>query len=114
FLRVGNFRVKLNAEKALVPLQGHRDAVEIPARHATALWQETDRVGMAHPDLRMALQARKDPRLAFFHEQGGRAILPRIARCDFAPELAVEELHAVAYPEHRHSQALQIFEIDVR
>ena len=110
---VGHLRVKLDAEKPVVPLQRNRRSVLIRRKHLRAIGQHLDGIRMAHPHLRGTgntfVQA-----LALGGKKIGRTILATIARLDGSTELDVEQLHAVANTEHRHTEGLECFKIQIR
>ena len=113
FVAVGDFRVELDAEEAVVPLEGDRRAVLVGGDHPGALGQDFHRVRVAHPDLRLRRDAFVEP-LALGGEKIRRAVFAARAGLHGAAELDVEQLHAVAHAQHRHVEFLQRGEIQIR
>ena len=110
---VGHLRVKLDAEKPVVPLQRNRRSVLIRRQHLGAIRQDLDGIRMAHPHLRGTGNSLIQT-LALGGKKIGRTILATVAGLDGSAELDVEQLHAVANTEHRHPKGLECFKIQIR
>ncbi len=98
FMRVGDFRVELDAEAGLAPLQGDGNAALVASDDATVFRDVVDSVGMAHPDLGGWGDILVEAFAGTGTEVGG-AVLALVAGFDGTSMLDVEELHAVAHAQ---------------
>ena len=110
---VRHLRVELDAEHLLTPLQGNRHAVAVAGNHAAVVGQVVHRVGVAHPHLgggaHISIQA-----FQLLRHQSGGAVFALVAGAHCAARLDVQQLHAIAYTQHRHAERGKPFKINIR
>ncbi len=112
FVRVGDFRVELDAEAGVAPLQGDGYAALVAGNDAAVCGDMVNGVGVAHPDL----GGRGDILVEAFAGAGaevGGAVLALVAGLDGASVLDVEELHAVAHAQNGHVEGGQPSVVEV-
>ncbi len=110
---VGHLRVELDTEHLLAPLQGNRHALAVAGNHAAVIGQVVHCVGVAHPHLGGRAHICIQP-LQLLRHQGGGTVLALVAGTHRAARLDVQELHAVAHAQHRHTKAGEPLKINIR
>jgi len=113
FFRVRDLGVKLDPIEEIVPFQRDGDAVEVTAGDLAIFGEDADGVGVAHPDLRVTLEAVENALDARLDHQGRRAILAGVTRGHFATKLAVEQLHPVTDTEDGDAHLHEVIEVNV-